>query len=292
MTHYSIKDLQNFTGIKAHTIRMWEKRYNIVEPKRTNTNIRYYDDDDLKKLINISILNRNGYKISAIVSLSDSAISEEILSLAHTLNDFESQIEGLVVSMIDFDENMFEKIFNTAVIKMGFEDAVINILYPFFEKIGVLWQIGTITTSHNYFISNLVRQKIIVAIDGLVTSFTDKTKTYLLFLPEGEHHELGLLFYQYILKKNNYKIIYLGANVPDECLIELTKSEKINGLMTSVKAPLKQTEFVEYIKDLSKKFNKKPIYISGFGINSLGDMLPENISFFKNPREFKNKLNV
>lgn len=292
MTHYSIKDLQNFTGIKAHTIRMWEKRYNIVEPKRTNTNIRYYDDDDLKKLINISILNRNGYKISAIVSLSDSAISEEILSLAHTLNDFESQIEGLVVSMIDFDENMFEKIFNTAVIKMGFEDAVINILYPFFEKIGVLWQIGTITTSHNYFISNLVRQKIIVAIDGLVTSFTNKTKTYLLFLPEGEHHELGLLFYQYILKKNNYTIIYLGANVPDECLIELTKSEKINGLMTSVKAPLKQDEFVEYIKDLSKKFNSKPIYISGFGINSLGDMLPENISFFKNPREFKNKLNV
>ncbi len=292
MTHYSIKDLQNFTGIKAHTIRMWEKRYNIVEPKRTNTNIRYYDDDDLKKLINISILNRNGYKISAIVSLSDSAISEEILSLAHTLNDFESQIEGLVVSMIDFDENMFEKIFNTAVIKMGFEDAVINILYPFFEKIGVLWQIGTITTSHNYFISNLVRQKIIVAIDGLVTSFTNKTKTYLLFLPEGEHHELGLLFYQYILKKNNYTIIYLGANVPDECLIELTKSEKINGLMTSVKAPLKQNEFVEYIKDLSKKFNSKPIYISGFGINSLGDMLPENISFFKNPREFKNKLNV
>ncbi len=292
MTHYSIKDLQNFTGIKAHTIRMWEKRYNIVEPKRTNTNIRYYDDDDLKKLINISILNRNGYKISAIVSLSDSAISEEILSLAHTLNDFESQIEGLVVSMIDFDENMFEKIFNTAVIKMGFEDAVINILYPFFEKIGVLWQIGTITTSHNYFISNLVRQKIIVAIDGLVTSFTNKTKTYLLFLPEGEHHELGLLFYQYILKKNNYTIIYLGANVPDECLIELTKSEKINGLMTSVKAPLKQDEFVEYIKDLSKKFNSKPIYVSGFGINSLGDMLPENISFFKNPREFKNKLNV
>ncbi len=292
MTHYSIKDLQNFTGIKAHTIRMWEKRYNIVEPKRTNTNIRYYDDDDLKKLINISILNRNGYKISAIVSLSDSAISEEILSLAHTLNDFESQIEGLVVSMIDFDENMFEKIFNTAVIKMGFEDAVINILYPFFEKIGVLWQIGTITTSHNYFISNLVRQKIIVAIDGLVTSFTNKTKTYLLFLPEGEHHELGLLFYQYILKKNNYTIIYLGANVPDECLIELTKSEKINGLMTSVKAPLKQDEFVEYIKDLSKKFNSKPIYISGFGINSLGDMLPENVSFFKNPREFKNKLNV
>jgi DNA-binding transcriptional MerR regulator len=292
MAHYSIKDLQNFTGIKAHTIRMWEKRYTIVEPKRTNTNIRYYDDDDLKKLINISILNRNGYKISAIASLSDSAISEEILSLAHTLNDFESQIEGLVVSMIDLDENMFEKIFNTAVIKMGFEDAVINILYPFFEKIGVLWQIGTITTSHNYFISNLVRQKIIVAIDGLVNSFTSKTKTYLLFLPEGEHHELGLLFYQYILKKNNYKIIYLGANVPDECLIGLTKSKKINGLMTSVKAPLKQNEFVEYIKDLSKKFNNKPIYISGFGINSLGDMLPENVSFFKNPREFKYKLNV
>ena len=292
MAHYSIKDLQNFTGIKAHTIRMWEKRYNIVEPKRTNTNIRYYDDEDLKKLLNISILNRNGFKISTIVNLSAMAISEEILNLAHTLNDFESQIEGLVVSMIDMDENMFEKIFNTAVIKMGFEDAVINILYPFFEKIGVLWQIGTITTSHKHFISNLVRQKIIVAIDGLVNSYNGDTKTYLLFLPEGEYHELGLLFHSYILKKNNFRVLYLGANVPVGCLIEIAKSQKINGLMTSVAAPLKYTEFVEYIKDLAQKFSDLPICISGFGIRSLGEDLPENVSFYNDPGEFKNKLYV
>ncbi len=292
MAHYSIKDLQNFTGIKAHTIRMWEKRYNIVEPKRTNTNIRFYDDDDLKKLLNISILNRSGFKISTIVGLSDAAISEEILNLAHTLNDFESQIEGLVVSMIDLDESMFEKIFNTAVIKMGFEDAVINILYPFFDKIGILWQIGTITTSHRYFISNLVRQKIIVAIDGLVNSFTQKTKTFLLFLPEGEYHELGLLFHYYILKKNNFKVIYLGANIPLGCLIETSKNHKIAGLMTSVAAPLKYDEFGEYVNELAKSFGKKQIYISGFGINSIGENLPENVSFFNNPLKFKEILSV
>jgi DNA-binding transcriptional MerR regulator len=292
MAHYSIKDLQNFTGIKAHTIRMWEKRYNIVEPKRTNTNIRYYDDDDLKKLLNVSILNRNGFKISAIVNLTDTAISEEILNLAHTLNDFESQIEGLVVSMIDLDENMFEKIFNTAVIKMGFEDAVINILYPFFEKIGILWQIGTITTSHKYFISNLVRQKILVAIDGLVSTYNGDTKTYLLFLPEGEYHELGLLFHSYILRKNNFKVIYLGANVPTGCLAELIKTREVYGLMTSVAAPLKYTEFVGYIKDLAQKFDNLPICISGFGIRSLGEDLPENVTFYNNPREFKAKLTV
>ncbi len=292
MAHYSIKDLQNFTGIKAHTIRMWEKRYNIVEPKRTNTNIRYYDDDDLKKLLNVSILNRNGFKISAIVNLTDTAISEEILNLAHTLNDFESQIEGLVVSMIDLDENMFEKIFNTAVIKMGFEDAVINILYPFFEKIGILWQIGTITTSHKYFISNLVRQKIIVAIDGLVNTYNGDTKTYLLFLPEGEFHELGLLFHSYILRKNSFKVIYLGANVPTGCLSEMVKTREIHGLMTSVAAPLKYTEFVGYINDLAQKFNNLPICISGFGIRSLGENLPENVTFYNNPRVFKNKLVV
>jgi len=292
MAHYSIKDLQNFTGIKAHTIRMWEKRYNIVEPKRTNTNIRYYDDDDLKKLLNISILNRNGFKISTIVGLSDIAISEEILNLAHSLNGFNSQIEGLVVSMIDLDENMFEKIFNTAVIKMGFEDAVIKILYPFFEKIGILWQIGTITTSHKHYISNLVRQKIIVAIDGLVNSFTNKSKTYLLFLPEGEYHELGLLFHHYILKKGGNKVLYLGANVPKGCLTELLKTKNINGLMTAVTAPLKYNAFAEYIEDLSETFKKKPLYISGFGVNGLSKTLPENVFFFKTPREFKEKLNV
>lgn len=121
MANYSIKDLENFTGIKAHTIRIWEKRYSVVEPKRTDTNIRYYDDDDLKKLLNVSILNKHGFKISSIANFSNQAIHEKVMNLAHTSNDVESQIESLVLAMIDLDGSKFDKIFNTAVLNMGFK---------------------------------------------------------------------------------------------------------------------------------------------------------------------------
>jgi len=140
MAHYSIKDLENLTGVKAHTIRIWEKRYNLVEPKRTSTNIRYYDDEDLKKLLNVSILNRHGFKISNIVGFSDEKLCEKILNLSQTHSDPESHIEGLVIAMIDLDEGKFEKIFNTAVMNLGFEEAILKIMYPFLEKTGVFFQ--------------------------------------------------------------------------------------------------------------------------------------------------------
>ena len=177
MANYSIRDLENFTGIKAHTLRIWEKRYNIVKPKRTCTNIRYYDDEDLKKLLNISILNRNGIKISNIVEMSDQAISEKVMSFASTKTDTDTQVESLVVAMIDLDERKFEKIFTTAVLRLGFEETVLRILYPFFERIGILWQIGTISPAQEHFISNLIRQKLIVAREGLEELYGDQASS-------------------------------------------------------------------------------------------------------------------
>ena len=290
MAQYSIKDLENFTGVKAHTIRIWEKRYNLVEPKRTCTNIRYYDDDDLKKLLNVSILNRHGLKISNIVNFSDEILNEKILNLAQTQNDDESQIESLVVAMIDMDEAKFEKVFNTAVINLGFEEAILKIMYPFFEKIGVLWQIGTINPAQEHFISNLLRQKLIIALDGIVAKLNGDTKSFLLFLPEGEYHELGLIFYHYLLKKYHNKVYYLGETVPFNGLIEVSNLKNIDYLLTYFATAIPEEEANDYLIKLSKQFHNATIFITGFQAQSFTFKMPQNVKIIENVHHFKNEI--
>ncbi len=290
MAQYSIKDLENFTGVKAHTIRIWEKRYNLVEPKRTCTNIRYYDDEDLKKLLNVSILNRHGFKISNIVNFTNEALNEKILNLAQTQNDVESQIESLVVAMIDMDEAKFEKVFNTAVINLGFEEAILKIMYPFFEKIGVLWQIGTINPAQEHFISNLLRQKLIVAIDGIVENFKSQAKSFLLYLPEGEYHELGLIYYHYIIRKHQHKVIYLGETVPFDGLVEISKTKKIDYIVTSMVKTIADNAALEYFTRLSEQFKDSGIFLTCLRAKDLNIKLPENITLINNVYQFKEEI--
>ncbi|MCB0804222.1 MAG: MerR family transcriptional regulator [Bacteroidales bacterium] len=287
MANYSIKDLENFTGVKAHTIRIWEKRYNVVEPKRTCTNIRYYDDEDLKRLLNISILNRHGYKISNIVNFTEDSMHEKILSLSQSYADVESQVESLVLAMIDMDEARFEKIFNTAVINLGFEDAIIKLMYPFFEKIGLLWQIGSINPAQEHFVSNLLRQKLIVAIDGLVENLNGTTKTFVLFLPEGEYHELGLLFYHYLIKKYNQKVFYLGETVPFEALNDVSKARKVDYFVTSVITARADDELQNYINRLSEEFPSSVIFMSGLQTINIDFEVPGNVKLIENASEFR-----
>ena len=181
MAQYSIRDLEKLTGIKAHTIRIWEKRYNAVEPKRTKTNIRYYSDDDLKKLLNISILHRHGVKISKIMQKTDEELGHAIEEICETHNETESQIEGLVVAMIELDESKFEKLFTNSIIRFGFEKTLLNIIYPFLEKVGILWQVGNIYPAQEHFISNLIRQKLSGAIDSETKHGKENHYTYILF---------------------------------------------------------------------------------------------------------------
>lgn len=290
MASYSIKDLENFTGVKAHTIRIWEKRYNVVEPKRTCTNIRYYDDDDLKKLLNISILNRHGYKISNIVNFSEESMNEKILSLSQSYSDVESQVESLVLAMIDMDEARFEKIFNTSVINLGFEEAILKLMYPFFEKIGLLWQIGSINPAQEHFVSNLLRQKIIVAIDGIIENLNGKTRTFVLFLPEGEHHELGLIFYHYLIRKCNHKVYYLGETVPFEALEDVSRDRKVDYFVTSIITPRASEEMQAYIIKLSDSFVKSTIFISGLQTTTIDFELPQNVRVIDDVYKFKEFL--
>ena len=181
MSTYSIKDLEQLSGIKAHTLRIWEQRYNLLQPKRTDTNIRYYDDDDLKLILNVALLNDNGVKIRQMTSMSGNELREEVKKLTDRSLTNDDQIHALTICMIKMDEKRFDKILSTNILKLGFEQTMLNVIYPFMSKIGILWQTGAINPAQANFISNLVRMKLIVAIDGQVPHTGDKK--FLLFLP-------------------------------------------------------------------------------------------------------------
>jgi MerR family transcriptional regulator, light-induced transcriptional regulator len=277
MIKYSIKDLEKLTGIKAHTIRMWEKRYQFLTPDRTMTNIRSYSDKDLRTCINISILNRNGYKISRIVKMPLSEISDKILEITENVYDFDIQIETLIVAMSELDESKFDKILTTSILKLGLENTVTQIIYPFFEKIGVLWQLGTINPGQEHFVSSLIRQKLIIAIDGQLVNPHSDAKLFLLFLPSGEYHEIGLLYGHYLIKKAGFKVIYLSQNVPFEDLKEVGQIKTPNFLFTSFTSNIAEKELQDYIDQLSNVFPKQIIFVSGFQVREHNIKFPANV---------------
>ncbi|MDY0343879.1 MAG: MerR family transcriptional regulator [Lentimicrobium sp.] len=286
MVKYSIKDLEKLTGIKAHTIRIWEKRYGLISPERTTTNIRFYSDHDLRKLLNVSILNRNGLKISNIVTMDTDEIHERIIDISEAAYDSSNQIEHLILAMIDFDELRFEKILASTIIKMGFDETVTKVLYPFFDKVGVLWQIGTIYPAQEHFVSYLIRQKLSIAIDGQSLQTKNEAKTFLMWLPSNEWHELGLLFYNYIIRKNGFKVIYLGQSVPFEDIHAVIQKQSIDCFFTSVTTPLPQKKYEEFVEQIAHSFPNKTIFISGYQVLESEMDYPANVSVIKKLDDF------
>ncbi|MEQ8688798.1 MAG: MerR family transcriptional regulator [Imperialibacter sp.] len=280
MSNYSIKDLEHLSGIKAHTIRIWEQRYNFIKPSRSETNIRSYDDLDLKLILNVSLLKDNGFKISHIADMSSQEIAEEVLLLTEKHLRFPEQIHALTLAMIDMDEDRFEKIMSSNILKLGFEKTMLNIVYPFLSKIGVLWQTGSITPAQEHFISNLIRQKLIVAIDGQYSSEYTNAKKYLLYLPEGELHELSLLFADYVIRSRHNKSIYLGQSLPLQDLVSvynLHKPKFILSILTSVPG-IDQVQ--GYVDKLSGLFPESTILLSGYQVIGQDIQTPDNVIIF------------
>jgi DNA-binding transcriptional MerR regulator len=286
MSRYYIKDLEKLSGIKAHTIRIWEKRYNIVTPKRTETNIRYYSNDDLKKILNVSILNRNGMKISQIAKLSASEVEKHVLNLSNQSDDYQNYIENMILAMIDLDEPRFEHILSHLVTRIGFEQTLIKVIYPFFNKIGILWLTGSINPAQEHFVSNLIRQKLIVAIDGAVNSTNEKSKEFLLFLPEDEWHELGLLFYHYLIKTNNHSGTYLGQSVPLADVVKVANIRKPDYILTIITAAKPVDELQSFLRELSSCFPKQTIFIGGLQTREFHQPLPSNINKIHSAESF------
>lgn len=289
MGKYSIKELERLSGIKAHTIRIWEKRHQLVAPQRTTTNIRFYSDDDLKKIINVSLLNNNGFKISKIANLSNAELSKKVVELSEKSDEVSIYIDQLVVAMVDLEEDQFEALLGKLTLKFGFEKTVTEIVYPFLEKIGVLWQSGHITPAQEHFISNLVRQKIIVAIDAL--PLPSKTaKRALLFLPENELHEIGLLFHHYITRKEGFRTFYLGQSVPYSDLKEICAAHQPRFIIAGCTTVPQPKDVQEYIDSLAGDFKNAIILASGAAIRRVALRFPANFHVFDNTLKLKELL--
>jgi DNA-binding transcriptional MerR regulator len=288
---FSIKEVEALTGIKAHTLRIWEQRYAMIAPRRTETNIRYYDEQDLKKLLNVSLLNRNGYKISEIAEMSETAMKNAVLQLSQEKGDFENQMQALTLTMLELNEAAFDKLIATSILQMGLEKTMINVVFPFFRSIGIMWQTGSINPAHEHFITNIIRQKLIVAIDGQPINGDNWSKKFMLYLPEGEFHEIGLLFANYAIRVRGGKVIYLGSSVPFGDLKVVFDVYKPDYLFTVITSPLLNGESVQlYLDKLSQRFKETIIFVSGaFVLNEPALKLPANMRLVQ---DFKEMLSL
>jgi MerR family transcriptional regulator, light-induced transcriptional regulator len=210
---FTIKDLENLSGIKAHTIRIWEQRYNFLKPGRTTTNIRYYHSHELKTVLDISLLNKYGYRISQLNRMSGEELRDKIASLTDRDARQQRLVNDLISEMIDFDIETFERLLDAYILENGIDKTINRIIFPFLERIGMLWVTGHINPAQEHLVSHVIRQKLIVGIERCPASPVSD-KTILLFLPEGEHHELGLLYVYYLLRNRGVRVLYLGADLP------------------------------------------------------------------------------
>lgn len=288
---YSIKDLENLTGIKAATIRVWETRYKILNPQRTDTNIRYYSNRDLKLLLNINILNKSGVKISRIAKLSEQEIKQKVLDISLFASKKDDLSEGFLMSMIDLDERLFNKVFSASLLKYGFEDTISQVIFPFFERIGVMWQTDAINPAQEHFISNLLRQKLLSAIDGLTVELKPDNKKVLILLPEFELHELGMLFCNYVLKASGFNTIYLGQAVPLDSLAKIINITQPDYIVSSLHNLNMLEKFEEYLTHLSQLFKGRRILVTGYAFKEYSKQLPSSIVVFNDLKVFKSFFN-
>ena len=259
---FTIKDLENLSGIKAHTIRIWEQRYSFLIPHRSNTNIRYYSNEELKKLLNVALLNKFGFKISHIDKMTESEMNEKIISLNQLDALQDKTINILIQNMIDLDIEAFELVLDEFIVINGIERTVIEIIFPYLEKIGILWLTNHINPGQEHFVTNIVRQKIIVGIDKVRPSFKIN-KTVLLFLPETEYHELSLLFMNYMLKNKGINTIYLGCSIPLKDVAFLIRLKNPDYIYTHITMANSKFNFDKFINTLDSIFPNHPVIISG-----------------------------
>jgi len=285
MNKFTIKDLENLSGIKAHTIRIWEQRYTFLRPERTATNIRYYSNQELKTLLNISLLNKYGYKISHINRMKNEELRDKILSLSGSQAQQERIVNDLIQHMIDLDMDAFEQVLDNFILSRGIEKTITYIIFPFMERIGILWLTDHINPAQEHLITNIIRQKIIVGIENIVTPFALKSNI-LLFMPENEHHELGLLFMNYMLKSRGVKTIYLGANVPVSDLEFVADLKKPDYIYTHLTTVMKEFNFEKFLNVLKTRFQDTPILISGLLTSTFEKKAPGgSIRFLKSLQE-------
>ncbi len=264
MAEYQIRELAHLTGVKAHTIRVWEQRYNLLEPQRTATNIRYYTEDDLCTLLNVALLSDHGYRISRIAQMTPDERAREVESIAAQPHPDEAHIiQQLVLATLRLDEALFEQALGTSILAEGLEATMMHIIYPFFERIGILWQTGTINPAQEHLITNVVRQKIVVAIDNQRPATTPEARRFVLYLPEQELHEIALLLMHYMLRARGHKVSYLGQNLPTRDLKVVCELIKPDFLVTVLTVVPERDEVPAYVAALATAYPEVRLVLYG-----------------------------
>jgi DNA-binding transcriptional MerR regulator len=263
MSRYTLFELERLTGILAPTIRVWERRYNIIKPKRTDTNRRWYNDEDLTKLINISILYHSGIKISQIARYSGSELQDKAEFLTRDSFVSDSHVKSLIVAMLSFDTRAVNEIMLKSIINIGFEETYSNVVFPFLRRVGIMWHTGSADTGAEHFVTNIFRTKLIFAIESLPQVNNPKSLRILMFLPENELHEMGLLFYSFLIRKKGHEVLYLGQSTPFSALTEAREKWNPDILVTGVLSDLSIAEPEKYLSDLSSIFRSGKILVCG-----------------------------
>jgi len=277
MVAYSIKDLENLSGVKAHTLRIWEKRYGIIQPLRTHSNIRYYQEDDLQKILHISLLNRKGVKISKIAGLSNDEMKTKVAQLTKVGVAFEDQLDSLMLAMFDLEESKFNLILDHQIESNGFEATMNDVVYPLLDKLSLMWIAGSIKSVHENFVVSVIRKKTIVAIEKLKEKEEKGATRFIVFLPENETHELSLLFLQYILMANGMKVLNLGINVSIFDVFDACKIFNPKYIFSIFNDSFEENQLQTYIDELVKNCPNVNLLISGFSSTNQNLKLAENV---------------
>jgi DNA-binding transcriptional MerR regulator len=287
MNAFSIKDLENLSGIKAHTIRIWEQRYSFLKPQRSKTNIRYYGNEELKTILNIALLNKYGYKISHIDKMSPGEVREKVQSLSLEEAHQEKYINELLQTMVDLNIDGFEEVLNSHIRSKGIEKTITQLIFPFLERVGILWLSEQLKVAQEHLVTNVIRQKLIVAIES-TTVYTPINKNVLLFLPEGEHHELGSLYLYYLLKARNIQVLYLGADVPIKDLEFVANLKQPHFVFTHLTSIPGRFSFEKFLQQIHQRLSNIPIVISGRMAETYFKKLPPLVTLKRSMDEMKN----
>jgi DNA-binding transcriptional MerR regulator len=295
-SQFSIKDLENLTGVKAHTIRIWEKRYNLLHPERTDTNIRKYNGDSLKRILNIAFLYNDGHKISKIAKLKDQEIKSEVKKIALDHSD-QYALKMFKAAMLEFNIHLFNETYNLLINKYDFNYIFKNVFIKLLNEIGILWQTGTIDPIHESFISEAIKQKIIINIDSAQKSTEESNApTFALFLPHNEMHDIGLMFAQYELTKAGLNVIYLGASIPIKDLKNLLEHKKEVVFVTYLTVQPEDVNVKKFINSIVKEVdvkNQPEFWLLGPKTQCIfKSKLPKNISILKSFDDFHRKIEM
>ena len=292
---FGIRDLENLSGIKAHTIRIWEKRYGLLKPERTETNIRTYSLQSLQKLLNVTLLYNNGYKISKIADLPEDQIVQQVREIVAQNSVKSHAINAFKLAMINFDQSLFQKTYSGLLAERAFREIFWEVFMPLLHELGLLWQSDTIGPAHEHFITHLIKQKIYTSTEKLQSLEPSKTdKVFVLFLPENEIHEIGLLFVNYELVLRGYKTIYLGQTIPLESLVDLKKYYDDPIFVSYFTVIPTKDDLGQYFTDFQEKLHSElssQLWVLGRQTEHAAKAdLPENISLYHSIEQLLNQL--